>query len=140
MNVAEMQSQTVATEYNGWSNYETWLANLWLTNDESNYVLLQEALSKDMWRTYEQAEWLEMMLRYELDDEIDEPCLWQDLLRAAFGRIDWSYRLILRGMTCCARKTLSQKPRYLYYVRYSPMMTLAAIALSTCCEMRFRLL
>ena len=76
--------------YNGWSNYETWLANLWLTNDESNYALLQEALSKDMWRTYEQAEWLEMMLRYELDDEIDEPCLWHDLLRAAFGRIDWS--------------------------------------------------
>jgi hypothetical protein len=35
-------------------------------------------------------EWLEMMLRYELDDEIDEPCLWQDLLRAAFGRINWS--------------------------------------------------
>ena len=90
MNVAEMQSQTLTTEYNGWSNYETWLANLWLTNDESNYALLQEALSKDMWRTYEQAEWLEMMLRYELDDEIDEPCLWRDLLRAAFGRINWS--------------------------------------------------
>ena len=90
MNVAEMQSQTVTAGYNGWSNYETWLANLWLTNDESNYALLQEALSKDMWRTYEQEEWLEMMLRYELDDEIDEPCLWHDLLRAAFGRIDWS--------------------------------------------------
>mgnify|MGYP005608725239 FL=1 len=90
MNVAEMQSQTVDTEYNGWSNYETWLANLWLTNDEANCALLQEALSKDMWRTYEQAEWLEMMLRYELDDEIDEPCLWQDLLCAAFGRINWS--------------------------------------------------
>ena len=90
MNVAEMQSQTVTTEYNGWSNYETWLANLWLTNDEANYALLQEAISKDMWRTYEQAEWLEMMLRYELDDEIDKPCLWQDLLQCAFGRINWS--------------------------------------------------
>ena len=90
MNVAEMQSQTVATDYNGWSNYETRLVNLWLTNDEANYALLQEALGKDMWRTYEQAEWPEMMLRYELDDEIDEPCLWQDLLRAAFGRINWS--------------------------------------------------
>jgi len=90
MSVSEIKSQTVAAVYNGCSNYETWLANLWLTNDVSNYALLQEAFSKDMWRTYEQAEWLEMMLRYELDDEIDEPCLWQDLLRAAFGRINWS--------------------------------------------------
>lgn len=84
MNVSEVQT------YNGWSNYETWLANLWLTNDESSYALLREATSKDAWRTYEQADWLEMMLRYQLDDEIDVPCLWQDLLRVAFGRIDWS--------------------------------------------------
>ena len=56
MNVAEMQSQIVATGYKGWNNYETWLANLWHTNDESNYVLLQAALSKDMWRALEQAE------------------------------------------------------------------------------------
>ena len=90
MSVSEIKSQTVAAVYNGGSNYETRLANLWLTNDESNYALLQEALSKDMWRTYEQAEWLEMMLRYELDDEIDESCLSQDLLRAAFGRINWN--------------------------------------------------
>jgi hypothetical protein len=25
---------TNAKEYNGWSNYETWCVNLWLTNDE----------------------------------------------------------------------------------------------------------
>ena len=84
MNVAEVQT------YNGWSNYETWLANLWLTNDASSYALLREATSNDAWRTYDHADWLEMMLRYQLDDEIDVPCLWQDLLRAAFGRIDWS--------------------------------------------------
>lgn len=89
MSVAEVQSQTVTAEYNGWSNYESWLANLWLTNDESSYQLLLEALNQDSLRDYEKAEWLEMMLRYQLDDEIDEPSLWQDLLRAAFGRIDW---------------------------------------------------
>ena len=86
MNVAEMQSQTVTTGYNGWSNYESWLANLWLTNDESSYQLLLEALNQDSLRDYEKAEWLEMMLRYQLDDEIDELSLWQDLLQAAFGR------------------------------------------------------
>jgi hypothetical protein len=24
-------------KYNGWSNYDTWLVNLWLMNDEHNY-------------------------------------------------------------------------------------------------------
>ena len=37
MNVAEMQSQTVATEYNGWTNRETWLTNLWLNIDMGSY-------------------------------------------------------------------------------------------------------
>ena len=42
-NVAQA-TQTVSTEYNGWSNYETWLINLWLTNDRCYYDELCEII------------------------------------------------------------------------------------------------
>lgn len=30
--------------YNGWTNYETWLVNLWLTNDEGSYDVVRETV------------------------------------------------------------------------------------------------
>ena len=45
MTSVALESSTVTTEYNGWSNYETLVANLWLTNDESNYRLLTDAVN-----------------------------------------------------------------------------------------------
>lgn len=42
MHVAE-EPQTIAT-YNGWSNRETWVMNLWLTNEECLYNELQRLL------------------------------------------------------------------------------------------------
>ncbi len=41
---ATAQSSTVATEYNGWSNRETWVVNLWLTNNERYYDTLQSII------------------------------------------------------------------------------------------------
>ena len=58
MNVAEVQSQTVVTEYNGWSNRETWVVNMWLTNDQCYYDELCDII-KNFDTTDEQVEELE---------------------------------------------------------------------------------
>ena len=37
MTSVALESQTEAIGYNGWTNRETWLVNLWLGNDMSGY-------------------------------------------------------------------------------------------------------
>lgn len=73
---------------NGWSNYETWVTNLWINENEHSQQLLLSAQGLST-EAYEQADWLRERLSLQLDDEIDVPCLWQDLLRHAFGQVEW---------------------------------------------------
>ena len=78
--------QEVAT-YNGWSNRETWLAGIWLNNDQASYQLLLEA--PDAGTTdFARADWLEKQLCDQLDDEAGDASLWSDLLSTAFYRIN----------------------------------------------------
>ena len=63
MNVAEMQSQAVTTEYNEWSNRETWIVNLWMTGDQGYYGQLCEMLSSHD-SLDDQAEALEDLIRF----------------------------------------------------------------------------
>ncbi len=78
----------VISTYNGWSNRETWLASLWLTNDEVNYEVLKRALRAGD-SDFEKADWLEKQLRDQLDDEAGDASMWNDLLSTAFYRINW---------------------------------------------------
>ena len=79
--------QEVAT-YNGWSNRETWLASLWLNNDESSYQLLLVALD-DATTDFARADWLVKQLSDRLNDKAGDVSLWSDLLSMAFYRINW---------------------------------------------------
>jgi hypothetical protein len=71
-----------ASNYNGWSNRETWVANLWLTNDQARYCLVLEAL-KHSGGDYTAAEWLQEQLRNQLDEEAGNSSMWSDLLSTA---------------------------------------------------------
>lgn len=74
------------TTYNGWSNRETWVMNLWLTNDELHYDTMQYVIKA--YDEYEQAEQLESLVRDELESTVS-PSLTYDLLVTSLGRISW---------------------------------------------------
>ncbi|MGB4800422.1 MAG: hypothetical protein WBP03_02810 [Candidatus Saccharimonadales bacterium] len=85
MNVSEA-AQTVATEYNGWSNRETWIVNLWMTGDQSYYEQLCEIISSHD-SLDDQAEALEDWLRFEYDCEYAS--VWADLANHSLARVNW---------------------------------------------------
>jgi len=74
------------TEYNGWSNYETWLVSLWLNNDRLTYNAL-EAIKAENLSVHNKAEELEELVR-ELY-EFEPVGIVADFVNAAFGRVNW---------------------------------------------------
>lgn len=73
-------------EYNGWPNYETWLMNLWLTNDELVYNDLMQII-QELDTVDEMAE--ELKYRVMEDMDLNEISARADFLRAATRNIDW---------------------------------------------------
>ena len=74
-------------EYNGWSNYETWCMNLWLTNEEPIYNLLR------MIATSERAMHEKIAALCEFVDTCnplnDTATVFTDLLNSAIQEVDW---------------------------------------------------
>ena len=79
-------TQTVATEYNGWSNRETWIVNLWMTGDQGYYEHLCEIISSHD-SLDDQAEALEDWIRFEYDGEYSS--IWADLINNSLAEVDW---------------------------------------------------
>lgn len=74
------------SSYNGWSNYETWVVNLWLTNDQRYYEELCNIVSSED-DLYNKAEALEDWLRFEYDGEYSS--IWADLINNSLAEVDW---------------------------------------------------
>ena len=95
-------------EYNGWTNYETWLVHLWLSNDQGLYCIAREIVATAHDEANEcdnvPAIWtLEQAKRFLAEEAIKawvaDPdngvipelgaTLASDLLNAALSEVDW---------------------------------------------------
>ena len=59
-------------KYNGWTNFETWNFNLWITNDEVDYKYASEMAgeSTDRWELSKKLEeWAENMAEWHLTND-----------------------------------------------------------------------
>ena len=82
--VAELHT---ITTYNGWSNRETWVVSLWLTNEECYYRELCSII-KNFDTTDEQAEEIEQYVRF-IADSCDRIGIAGDLLSTSLGQVNW---------------------------------------------------
>ena len=78
-------TQTLTAEYNGWTNRETWVVNLWFTNDECYYEELRSIIKN--FDSNEQAEEIEQYAHWIID--VNEASMTTDLLSTSLGRVDW---------------------------------------------------
>ena len=94
------------SDYNGWSNYETWAVALWLDNEQSTYTETREVMRR-LWDLMDDPLERNRLLhqtrgeatRYHfmvwLKDYVEDMCpqlgatLWADLLNAALSEVDW---------------------------------------------------
>ena len=85
--------------YNGWMNYETWVVNLWIDNEQGSLEFFREqakatydeAAATDTWTREESArfhyaDWL----KEYYDENIPEmPGVYGDLLGGAIAAVNW---------------------------------------------------
>lgn len=92
------------SDYNGWTNYETWCVHLWWTNDEGSYDDLTER-ARRVWNETEEDEYnthkenairdLADDLKANVEELKDEwlgdrqSSMFADLLGASLSEVDW---------------------------------------------------
>lgn len=75
----------MCTECNGWTNYQTWVVNLWLTNDSDTMEHCHSLVSEG--ETWEGADRLKDYVE-ELDPDLDAS-MFSDLLGYALTGVNW---------------------------------------------------
>lgn len=82
------------SDYNGWTNYETWVVQLWLSNDNVGYDYWVERAQSALDDAEGDTDDAANALASELSDYHDElqpevTGVFADLINASLGRVDW---------------------------------------------------
>ena len=78
-------------KYNGWTNYETWVINICVDNDEEIYLTMRDIINSYDWtgKTYE----LSKVLQEWYDKKVEklglENGVMHDLLTGALSAVNW---------------------------------------------------
>jgi hypothetical protein len=87
------------TKYNGWTNYETWVVNLWLDNSQESQAYINEIAqsyysSAESDKTFTRLENAALAMKYELQEihEANAPevtGVYADMLNASLRSVNW---------------------------------------------------
>ena len=95
------------SEYNGWTNHETWCVNLWITNTQGDYEYWRQQahahadsaascqmVEDGIWTIEEAAKFnladeMKEALREEESDVHPEASMWSDLAKGSLSDVNW---------------------------------------------------
>ncbi len=81
----------MCSEYNGWTNWETWVTKLWIDNDEPTYIHALELVKDEDLSRYDGAQALKTLV-YDFFDPngISESAgLMTDFIHSSMNTVDW---------------------------------------------------
>lgn len=95
-------------EYNGWTNYETWLVKLWMDNDEGSYNYWREQ-AEDYYNTdKDDPSGLAEALKEQHEESLPQlEGFAADLMNAAMSEVDW--REIAESLFSDAKEALGEE-------------------------------
>lgn len=76
-------------EYNGWTNWETWNTNLWLTNDCCTSNFWEEEAREER-NAYKLGKRIEADIVERIDETVDSGGIFADWLHATARVVNWT--------------------------------------------------